>query len=72
MRTSPKLWFPVPFQVLSESIIGAGLSGQMGPVYMFSEPLQANVIHALYELGPNYLNAFDDMDAVDAPIGYHA
>lgn len=39
-------------------------------MYMFSEPLAAPVVHALYELGPSYHYAFDDADAVDAFVGY--
>ena len=55
---------------MSELLIGPGLSGQMGPVYMFSEPLPAATVHALYGLGPDYTLAFDDADAVDVVLGY--
>ena len=45
--------------------------GQIGPVYMFSEPISSEQIQGIYSLGPSYMYSFLDNEIAfrsDSPL----
>eukprot|EP01134_Creolimax_fragrantissima_P002008 CFRG2008T1 len=63
------LKYPGVSDTLTDNIIGEGFQGQLGVSLLFNEPFGLVPIRAIYDNGPNRLDAYDDPDAVDMLLG---